>query len=336
MTQVNFQLRNKKLNPGYIYILQNPSFPNLLKIGKTTRTPTERASELSSSSGIPTKFNVVFDIFTTNCDTGEKEVHEKLKEYRAASNREFFELTIDMAKETVIKVVAKHIENEIGLLEETTEEKILQFKNELESEIVERKKYLKEIKPVKTEQLYSDYNQPVWFDYPFIKHNDEEEREVYEARRTTGTQRVIKAQRITDETHTKTENVSINNQDENDVHGCNRYYLEHIKNSNHTTKDSSDEWLWALLLGPFYFIYKRSNLTALLSFSVLTSLYFEITDNIFDTPLPDSLILIYYTGMYFITNLILHSYYIWHNGYRKKSRKRYKHTKLHKQSRYSG
>ena len=135
------------MNPGYIYILQNPSFPNLLKIGKTNRNPTERAQELSSSSGVPTEFNVVFDVFMPDCDTGEKEVHEKLKKYRAASNREFFELTIDVAKEVTIEIAAKHIENEIVLLEKTIEEKVLQFRNKLENEIVEKREYLERIKP---------------------------------------------------------------------------------------------------------------------------------------------------------------------------------------------
>ena len=159
MIQVNFRLRNKKLNPGYIYILQNPSFPDLLKIGKTTRTPTERAKEVSRGTGIPTKFNVVFDIFTPDCDISEKEVHKRLKEYRVATDREFFKLPIDVAKESVIEVVTKHRENEITLLERTREEKVLQFKseleneflqfkNELKNEIVEKRKHLEKIRPV--------------------------------------------------------------------------------------------------------------------------------------------------------------------------------------------
>lgn len=201
-----------KMNPGHIYILQNPSFPeDLLKIGKTTRTPIERAKELSSNSGVPTEFNVVFDIFTPDCNISEKEVHEELKKYRVTTNREFFKLAIDTAKEVIITVVTEHIENEVVLLEETIEDRTLQFKNELENEflqfknelkneIVEKKKYIEKIKPVKQEKPFiTGYNQPVWFDYPFIKHDNEEELEVYEARRTAGTQRVVEAQKIVEE-----------------------------------------------------------------------------------------------------------------------------------------
>ena len=154
------------MNPGYIYILQNPSFPeDLLKIGKTTRTPKERAEEVSKGTGIPTKFNVVFDIFTPDCDISEKEVHEKLKKYRVTTNREFFKLDIDIAKEAVITVVAEYIENEIILLEETAEKRILQLKNKLgndfsefkkklKNEIIEKRKYLKKIKSVRQEEFF--------------------------------------------------------------------------------------------------------------------------------------------------------------------------------------
>lgn len=36
-------------NRGYIYVLANSAMPDLVKVGKTTRTPAERAAELSKS-----------------------------------------------------------------------------------------------------------------------------------------------------------------------------------------------------------------------------------------------------------------------------------------------
>ena len=49
------------MNIGYIYIMINPSYPNLVKIGKTSRSPEERAAELSQTSGVPTPFYVAYE-----------------------------------------------------------------------------------------------------------------------------------------------------------------------------------------------------------------------------------------------------------------------------------
>ncbi|MDH5561849.1 MAG: GIY-YIG nuclease family protein [Deltaproteobacteria bacterium] len=133
------------MNPGHIYILQNPSFPNLLKIGKTNRSPKARAQELSSSSGVPTEFNVIFDVFVPDCDAGEIEVHAILKQYRASSNREFFAVSMEIAKEVSIEIAIKQINNEILLLENTIDEKVLRYRNNLLKEVRDKKKYLEKI-----------------------------------------------------------------------------------------------------------------------------------------------------------------------------------------------
>ena len=135
------------MNPGYIYILQNPSFQNLLKVGKTNRSPKERARELSSVTGVPTEFLVLYDVFVPNCDVGEKKVHEKLKKYRTASNREFFELTLEVAKKIVNEIAGIQIEEEILHLEATLDKKVLQFRNGLENEISAKRKYFENLKP---------------------------------------------------------------------------------------------------------------------------------------------------------------------------------------------
>ena len=49
---------------GWVYALINRSYDGLVKIGKTTRHPSERAEELSSASGVPTPFTVAFKIQT--------------------------------------------------------------------------------------------------------------------------------------------------------------------------------------------------------------------------------------------------------------------------------
>jgi len=51
------------MNPGYVYILINPSLPDLIKIGKSVRDPRKRARELSTT-GVPAPFQVAFQTFS--------------------------------------------------------------------------------------------------------------------------------------------------------------------------------------------------------------------------------------------------------------------------------
>jgi len=82
---------------GYIYILMNASMPKLLKIGKTTKSPEQRAEELSVSTGVPTPYHVAFQVHVADCDYAERRVHEKLNKHRVSERREFFSAPLKLA-----------------------------------------------------------------------------------------------------------------------------------------------------------------------------------------------------------------------------------------------
>lgn len=66
---------------GFIYILTNPAFKDgLLKIGKTTRTPSKRAREMSTT-GVPAEFEVSFEIQTLDCDYAEALIHSRFSKH---------------------------------------------------------------------------------------------------------------------------------------------------------------------------------------------------------------------------------------------------------------
>lgn len=78
------------MSSGYVYILINDSFNDLIKIGKTTINAEERAKQLSKGSGVPTPFRVAYQLYVNNCDVTEKRIHDELNDYRINPNREFF------------------------------------------------------------------------------------------------------------------------------------------------------------------------------------------------------------------------------------------------------
>ena len=78
---------------GFVYILINPSMPGLLKIGKTTRNPADRAKEISAATGVATPFIVAYKIEVNDCDFCEQYIHKLLESQGSRVNmaRELFE-----------------------------------------------------------------------------------------------------------------------------------------------------------------------------------------------------------------------------------------------------
>lgn len=70
---------NHSSNHGYVYILSNPGMPGLLKIGMTRFDPTRRVQELSSATGVPTPFQLVYYREFHDCVAAELEIHSILQ-----------------------------------------------------------------------------------------------------------------------------------------------------------------------------------------------------------------------------------------------------------------
>lgn len=93
---------------GFVYIFVNSAFPNLIKIGRTTKLPEERAIELSGT-GTPSRFIPAFSVYVENCIEIENEMHELLENYRYEKNREFFETNSTHAINLLQKISANKI-----------------------------------------------------------------------------------------------------------------------------------------------------------------------------------------------------------------------------------
>lgn len=76
---------------GYVYVLTNESMPGIVKIGKTSREDDDRLRELFTT-GVPTPFELAFQIRTLDMALLEFAAHKEFAEQRVSKNREFFKV----------------------------------------------------------------------------------------------------------------------------------------------------------------------------------------------------------------------------------------------------
>lgn len=93
---------------GFIYVLLNPAFPNMVKIGLTKGTSERRARNISSATGVPTDFIVLYDTLVNDVKEAEKEVHAYFSDYRVNKRREFFYVPPKLAIRALIDITQKY------------------------------------------------------------------------------------------------------------------------------------------------------------------------------------------------------------------------------------
>lgn len=96
--------------PGWVYVLVNPAMPGLVKIGMTSRTPRERARELSRATGVPEPFAVAHAVAVSDRVAVEDSLHRDLTRsgLRVNGRREFFRLRVEEARGMVDRAAAAH------------------------------------------------------------------------------------------------------------------------------------------------------------------------------------------------------------------------------------
>jgi hypothetical protein len=92
-----------------VYILSNPAYPEMLKIGYTSKPAEIRSNQISKSTGVPLEFEILFQYACFKGEKIEKEVHKKLSKYRVNSRKEFFTIPLDQAISTILEVGDKYL-----------------------------------------------------------------------------------------------------------------------------------------------------------------------------------------------------------------------------------
>lgn len=94
---------------GWVYVLTNPAFPGMVKIGFTSETPRKRAADLSRATGVPLPFTVVWARAVSDCAYVEAAVHRLLDDKRvqgkkaagARKEAEFFRVDVRTARQVI-------------------------------------------------------------------------------------------------------------------------------------------------------------------------------------------------------------------------------------------
>ena len=81
-------------NSEFIYVTYNENIQGLVKIGFTTRQPSIRLSELSSSTSVPGQFKLLCSFNVINGRHAEKIIFSQLSNYRIKGS-EFFEISLN-------------------------------------------------------------------------------------------------------------------------------------------------------------------------------------------------------------------------------------------------
>lgn len=105
-----------KINePGYVYILTNPSFrEDWVKIGRSSRPVDIRSKELDNTA-VPLPFEIYATIQTVKYNDVEKHVHktiDRLTDLRIRQNREFFNVPPQIALD-IFNDIAKMIDDAV-------------------------------------------------------------------------------------------------------------------------------------------------------------------------------------------------------------------------------
>lgn len=90
---------------GWIYVLSTREFPDLLKIGMTTRDVAQRAIEINKATGVAVPFGVRRCWRVSDPSKAERAVHQCLQRFRLRKDREFFRVPFRDAAKLIGTVV---------------------------------------------------------------------------------------------------------------------------------------------------------------------------------------------------------------------------------------
>lgn len=78
---------------GFVYVLGSEVMPGIYKVGRTDRSPTLRARELSGSTSVPVPFDLLYYAEVEDSVAAEADAHQFICRHRVNRSREFFRVS---------------------------------------------------------------------------------------------------------------------------------------------------------------------------------------------------------------------------------------------------
>ena len=103
-------MKDKK---GFVYVLRNEAFPELLKIGLTQQQNWRIRIKKLYSTGVPLPFECLYACETEDCKSDEKLLHDIFDDYRINPNREFFKISSDKVIPLLKRLAIKDMTEEV-------------------------------------------------------------------------------------------------------------------------------------------------------------------------------------------------------------------------------
>ena len=129
--------------PGYVYILTNPSFrEDWVKIGKSSRPVDVRSKELDNTA-VPLPFEIFATMKTVKYNEVEKLVHktiDRLTDLRIRQNREFFNVAPQLALD-IFRDIASTIDDAEVILYENSKPIVEEARKEIQKREVKRARF---------------------------------------------------------------------------------------------------------------------------------------------------------------------------------------------------
>jgi len=107
-------MKRAPIGRGWVYVITNPAFKDLVKIGYTSKDPWIRAKELEST-GMPYQYKVEYEVFCSNPKSIEQRAHQELDFCR--QEKEWFKCEAVPAIGTIRHILGEQIiyESELPL-----------------------------------------------------------------------------------------------------------------------------------------------------------------------------------------------------------------------------